>query len=398
MVTFYKIALLTVLSISWPSYSHAATTFFSPQSVTSSVGKTFILSIQVASPQEAMNAASGTISFPKDKLEVVSISKTGSIFSLWVQEPTFSNTSGTVTFEGIVLNPGFTGSSAKILTITFRAKQEGGANVKFSSGSILANDGSGINILSNPGAATINITSRQVQPTELVVPQIKKDTIPPEPFQITFLDGTKTTNTQPQISFGTIDKESGVSYYTIQIDQLKEEVLQSSLPSNRYSLAEQTVGDHVLTVKAFDKAGNTQVSVATFTIAGVEQVNLNNTPISASRDSFKDILYSISEKVNRFILNNHILIIIVLIVLQLIALVRLVFLAKRNKSHISESEIMLKGSLDALHQDIQQHLNRLTIAQQTRALSQEETLFLEHFAKGNLSQAEASMSSHSSKN
>ena len=66
-----------------------------------------------------MNAASGVISFPADKLEVVSLSKTGSVFTLWVQEPSFSNSAGTINFEGIVLNPGFIGAAGKTPTIKF---------------------------------------------------------------------------------------------------------------------------------------------------------------------------------------------------------------------------------------------------------------------------------------
>jgi len=104
-----------------------------------------------------MNAASGVISFPSDKLEVTSLSKTGSIFSLWVQEPTFSNTAGTVNFEGIVLNPGFIGSSGKAITITFRAKAAGNAPLTFSSGAVLANDGQGTNILASLGNASFSL-------------------------------------------------------------------------------------------------------------------------------------------------------------------------------------------------------------------------------------------------
>ena len=80
------------------------------------------MNVLVSSADQSMNAASGVISFPQDKLEVASISKTGSIFTLWVQEPTFSNSAGAVTFEGIVLNPGFMGANGKAITINFKVK------------------------------------------------------------------------------------------------------------------------------------------------------------------------------------------------------------------------------------------------------------------------------------
>lgn len=104
-----------------------------------------------------MNAASGVISFPQDKLEVTSLSKSGSIFSLWVQEPSFSNSAGIINFEGIVLNPGFTGAAGKITTISFKVKAAGPALLNFSSGSVLANDGKGTNILTSLGNAQFSL-------------------------------------------------------------------------------------------------------------------------------------------------------------------------------------------------------------------------------------------------
>ena len=93
------------------SSAQAASLYFSPSSGSYIIGERVSVNVYVSSADQAMNAASGVISFPQDKIEVVSLSKTSSIFSLWVQEPSFSNSAGTVNFEGIVLNPGFTGSA-----------------------------------------------------------------------------------------------------------------------------------------------------------------------------------------------------------------------------------------------------------------------------------------------
>ena len=139
------------------SAAQAVTLYFSPSSGSHAVGTTFSVSVYVSSADQAMNAASGVISFPSDKLEVASLSKTGSIFSLWVQEPSFSNSAGTVNFEGIVLNPGFTGANGKAIAITFRAKAAGNAPLTFSSGSALANDGKGTNILASLETASFSL-------------------------------------------------------------------------------------------------------------------------------------------------------------------------------------------------------------------------------------------------
>jgi hypothetical protein len=134
----------------------AASLYFSPSSGSYSVGQTFSVSVYVSSPDQAMNAASGVINFPKDKMEILSLSKSNSIFSLWVQEPSFSNDVGVVNFEGIVLNPGFIGQGGKIITLTFKVKDTGGASLSFANGSVLANDGEGTNILKELATAQFN--------------------------------------------------------------------------------------------------------------------------------------------------------------------------------------------------------------------------------------------------
>ncbi|MCH8148631.1 MAG: sulfatase-like hydrolase/transferase [Planctomycetes bacterium] len=48
--------------------------------------------------------------YDPNKIEVVSISKAGAIFSLWTQDPSFSNAVGSVTFGGGLPDPGYTGT------------------------------------------------------------------------------------------------------------------------------------------------------------------------------------------------------------------------------------------------------------------------------------------------
>src|SRR3989338_603868 len=172
-----------------PQFAHAASLYFSPSSGTHAVGTSFTVSVYVSSADQAMNAASGIITFPQDKLEVTALSKTGSIFGLWVQEPSFSNSAGTINFEGIALNPGFTGASGKLITVSFRVKAAGTAILNFSSGSALANDGKGTNILIGLGNAQFSLggaveigAPESVTPVELTgVPQAPKISSPTHP-------------------------------------------------------------------------------------------------------------------------------------------------------------------------------------------------------------------------
>ena len=157
----------------------AATLYFSPASGSYEVGQSFSVNVYVSSSDQAMNAASGALSFSRENLEVVSLSKSSSIISLWVQEPSFSNSAGTINFEGIVLNPGFTGQSGKVATITFKAKAVGSASLVFSSGAVLANDGKGTNILASLGSGSYTVTGKTAVPEKTIetkTPEITKPT------------------------------------------------------------------------------------------------------------------------------------------------------------------------------------------------------------------------------
>jgi len=140
--------------------ANASSLFISPSSGQYNIGEEFSLNINVSSPDQYINAASGVISFPADKLEVTSISKDSSIFTFWVQEPNFSNTLGNVNFEGVSLNLGFTGLSGKMIALKFKVKAAGIANVDLSSGTLLANDGKGSNILTSLGSAKFTLGNK----------------------------------------------------------------------------------------------------------------------------------------------------------------------------------------------------------------------------------------------
>lgn len=152
------------------NFAQAATLYTSPAKGSYSVGKNFSVGVYVSSSEQSMNGTSGVITFPSNLLEVTSLVKSGSIISLWVQDPTFSNANGKVNFEGVVLNPGFKGSSGKILTITFRVKAAGSGTISLSSGSVLANDGEGSNILKGLGKSQFNFTDSSLPPSQEPAP------------------------------------------------------------------------------------------------------------------------------------------------------------------------------------------------------------------------------------
>ena len=145
--------------------ARAATLFLAPSMGTYSVGATFDVGVKVNTDGKSINTAEATLTFDPTKIEISKISKTGSIFSLWVSEPTFSNTDGVITFAGGKPSPGYTGSSGSLITVTFKGLTAGGTNINFSSASVLADDGLGTNILSSLISGAYTITTKEITTT-----------------------------------------------------------------------------------------------------------------------------------------------------------------------------------------------------------------------------------------
>ena len=150
-------AVAVFLCFFLPQAAHAASMYFSPVSGAYDVGATFPVRVSVSSTDQAMNAASGVITFPNTKLRVSSISTGGSIVNFWTQQPSFSNETGMIRFEGVVLNPGYTGNAGTLLTINFLPIDIGSATVSFREGAVLANDGAGTNIVKSLSDATYGL-------------------------------------------------------------------------------------------------------------------------------------------------------------------------------------------------------------------------------------------------
>lgn len=144
----------------------SASLYLTPASGTYQTGQTFSVSVLVKSEQETMNAAEATLKFDPSIIRVKSISKVGSIFSFWPQEPTFSNTAGTIKFAGGTPTS-YKGSRGKIITIYFRAQREGKATLSFTSGRIAS---TGLDITGNLKGASFTIVVSAQPPPETQIP------------------------------------------------------------------------------------------------------------------------------------------------------------------------------------------------------------------------------------
>ncbi len=175
--SFFLFSLIFLLSAN--TRLNAATLFMSSGASTVVTGNIFTVQVFVNTQGVAINTSDAIIQFPPDLLSVVSVSKSSSIFSIWVEDPNFSNNTGQVSFNGGVPNPGYTGTAGQLISITFQAKKAGTASVLFSDSSVRANDGLGTDVLSGKAGASFTISSAPVvQPLPPPAPAPVKKVVP----------------------------------------------------------------------------------------------------------------------------------------------------------------------------------------------------------------------------
>lgn len=135
----------------------AASLFFVPATGEFGVGSKITVDLKIDSEGAGLNAAQATIRFPKDTLTVTSIDKTGSTFNFWLEEPTFSNEEGVISFIGGTPY-GISGASIQVIRVIFTSKGSGSAPLTIADAAITASDGSGTNILSKTNDSVFTIS------------------------------------------------------------------------------------------------------------------------------------------------------------------------------------------------------------------------------------------------
>ena len=201
-----------------PVRAQTATLYLLPSTGNYTVGTTFSVVVKVSSGGVPINAAEGSLIFNTEELNVVSLSKSGSIFTLWTTEPTFSNSAGTIEFGGGTPTS-FTGAAGTIVTITFKAKKSASANVNFLSGSVLAADGKGTNVLANMAGGTYTLKpgivtppAEEVPPEEYVPPPTVGAPAAPVIFSLTNSNPDKWySNNDPEFNWKLPSDATGVS-------------------------------------------------------------------------------------------------------------------------------------------------------------------------------------------
>lgn len=142
-------AALTVFAEARATPEIGASLYIAPLSENPRVGGNFTAVIKVDSLSEPVNALKGALAFNKERIEIISVSKIGSVINLWVEEPRFSNLDGTIRFQGGIPRPGFIGNGGNVLYVIFRAKTIGVTSLVWKEGEVLASDGKGTNVLTS---------------------------------------------------------------------------------------------------------------------------------------------------------------------------------------------------------------------------------------------------------
>jgi hypothetical protein len=207
-----------------------ASLYLSPASGSFFVGSTFDVSVFVNTGGENINAVEVNLRFDPTKIQVASPTAGKSFIEVWVAQPTFSNTKGTMSFIGGVPSPGVNTSAGLVSTVTFRALSPGETQILFlDSSKVLKNDPQGVNILTsmNRGVYT------------LLIPPPEG----PKVFSSTHSDQNKWyKNNNPTFSW---EKEEGITDFSFSIDQDPMAVPDNNPEGDRTSVSFSEIGDGI---------------------------------------------------------------------------------------------------------------------------------------------------------
>lgn len=173
-----RIFFVVSMFFALPVGAYAASLSVNPSVVSAQVGGKVTVQVYVSSPSTAINAISGVITVPPF-MTIESVSRSGSLLNFWVTEPTFTNSSKTISFEGVAL-AGFQGVSGSVLSVTLRAGGVGVGRISFQSGQVLANDGAGTDVTQDLLGASVEVTPRLSPAPEAPQPVVEEPKVEEE--------------------------------------------------------------------------------------------------------------------------------------------------------------------------------------------------------------------------
>lgn len=143
---------------------------------TFNVGDSFSATVRMDTEDAGVNAGQATLTYPIDILEVQSLDKASSVFNFWLEDPSFDNSTGRVSFIG-GSSSGLNGRSLQILKINFKIKGVGDANISFTDTVITSSDGSGASLSTTVKGVSLLVSGKaenvKIQSTETPPPPVQ---------------------------------------------------------------------------------------------------------------------------------------------------------------------------------------------------------------------------------
>jgi Cohesin domain len=293
--------LVALLVLAPAASAYAATLGITSDSANVTTGDIVTVTILVNSSDQAINTAEGILQFPTAVLQALSVDKSSSIFSIWVQDPTFSNTTGQVSFSAGLPNPGYQGSGGTVLTATFVAKHSGTATLSLSDASVRANDGLGTDVLTSAGTLQLTVTNpaavapptvvtapvtttTHTTPTTTTTSSTPSDTTPPTITSSSFTyDATTGLLT---VSAKAKDTGSGIANYSITLDNATTtSISPADFAGDPYQIPVHVSGSHTALLTVSDNDGNKTGVTGIFTVPVIGTPTLNALPTDLNSGS-----------------------------------------------------------------------------------------------------------------
>lgn len=388
-LSFFFVALL-IFGVSFLR-AESATIDFSPSTGSYNTGDTISVKIYINSESRSVNAVSANVNFSNDILSLSSVSKTGSIINIWAQEPSFSNINGTASFEGVILS-GYNGTYGNIATLIFKVKKSGSASIRFSSASVLANDGAGTEVLSSFGSASIKIvTPVNLQEAKKETPTKKTETIKPDTTINTdsdipdeFLNFTTIPLKIPTVTYfpnnlytddllvlkGVADPSVDIEIIITNINTgavIKDHVATNSDGKFTYIPEEKMPsGIYSIIMKSTSKDGISSEYMSPIQVINKEH-NIN----------------LFADKINKYlsVLTPVVALVTLLIIVLMYSAYRIKKFNIYLKRRVSKAEDIVKKSFDILEEDFNEEIAIFKKIRENKILSKEEQAFLVTFKK-----------------
>lgn len=265
----------------------AASLYISPNSTTLYRGDNERFTVRLdVSEDQCVNAVDAVVQY-SDNIEPVDVSTGGSIFSIWIEEPTIDRENRTVSFAGGIPNgycgridgdprltnglvdiifqsPGFmiggggNGTSSDEATLSFADSTAAYLNDGFGTQIPIETYGTSIELIHSAGSSVQNDW----------VDYVNEDVDAPNAFSINLETTSNAFSGDYFITFNTSDKQSGVSYYEVMEEPLDEANFfrwgSEGAPwietRSPYVLKDQSLNSTIY-VRAVDKAGNEYMAV-----------------------------------------------------------------------------------------------------------------------------------------